>query len=36
VLGALKDPAHIRALNRTFGSLFIAAGSLLALFKRSA
>jgi len=35
VLGALKDPAHIRALNRTFGSLFIAAGSLLALFKRS-
>jgi len=35
VLGALKDPAHIRAMHRTFGSLFIAAGSLLALFKRS-
>ena len=36
VLGALKKPAHIRAMNRTFGSLFVLAGSLLALFKRSA
>jgi homoserine/homoserine lactone efflux protein len=36
VLGALKDPAHIRAMNRTFGGLFVIAGSLLALFKRSA
>jgi len=36
VLGALKKPAHIRAMNRTFGSLFVIAGSLLALFKRSA
>ena len=36
VLGALKEPSHIRAMNRTFGSLFIVAGSLLALFKRSA
>jgi len=35
VLGALKDPAHIRALNRTFGSLFVLAGGLLAFFKRS-
>ncbi len=35
VLGALKSPAHIRALNRTFGSLFVLAGSLLALFKRA-
>jgi homoserine/homoserine lactone efflux protein len=35
VLGALKSPAHIRALNRVFGSLFVAAGTLLALFKRS-
>ncbi len=35
VLGALKEPAHIRAMNRTFGSLFIVAGSLLALFKRA-
>jgi len=36
VLGALKEPAHIRAMNRTFGGLFVVAGSLLALFKRSA
>ena len=36
VLGALKEPAHIRAMNRTFGSLFVLAGSLLAFFKRSA
>jgi len=35
VLGALKEPTHIRAMNRTFGSLFIVAGSLLALFKRA-
>ena len=35
VLGALKKPAHIRAMNRVFGSLFVLAGSLLALFKRS-
>lgn len=36
VLGALKEPAHIRAMNRIFGSLFVLAGSLLAFFKRSA
>ncbi len=36
VLGALKSPYHIRAMNRVFGSLFVVAGSLLALFKRSA
>ena len=35
VLGALKKPAHIRAMNRVFGGLFVLAGSLLALFKRS-
>ncbi len=35
VLGALKSPSHIRAMNRTFGSLFVLAGSLLALFKRA-
>jgi homoserine/homoserine lactone efflux protein len=35
VLGALKSPAHIRALNRVFGSFFVLAGSLLALFKRA-
>ena len=36
LLGALRSPAHIRAMNRTFGSLFVLAGSLLALFKRAA
>ncbi len=36
VFGALKEPSHIRIMNRTFGSLFVIAGSLLALFKRSA
>lgn len=35
VLGALKEPSHIRAMNRVFGSLFVLAGSLLALIKRS-
>jgi homoserine/homoserine lactone efflux protein len=35
VLGALNEPSHIRAMNRTFGSLFVIAGSLLAFFKRS-
>ncbi len=35
VLGALKSPSHIRAMNRTFGGLFVLAGSLLALFKRA-
>lgn len=35
VLGALKQPSHIRAMNRTFGSLFVIAGSMLALFKRT-
>ncbi len=35
VLGALKEPSHIRAMNRTFGGMFVLAGSLLALFKRS-
>ncbi|MBK9441536.1 MAG: LysE family transporter [Comamonadaceae bacterium] len=36
VLGALKEPAQIRAMNRVFGSLFVLAGTLLALFKRAA
>jgi homoserine/homoserine lactone efflux protein len=35
VLRLLKAPAQIRALNRTFGALFVAAGALLALFKRA-
>jgi homoserine/homoserine lactone efflux protein len=36
VLRALKSEAHLRLLNRVFGSLFVVAGSLLAMFKRSA
>jgi homoserine/homoserine lactone efflux protein len=35
VLGALKSPAHIRTMNRTFGGLCVCAGSLLAMFKRA-
>ncbi|MBC7993138.1 MAG: LysE family transporter [Rhizobacter sp.] len=35
VLRLLKSPGQIRALNRTFGGLFVAAGGLLALFKRT-
>ena len=35
VLGALKSPAHIRTMNRTFGGLFVFAGSLQAMFKRA-
>lgn len=35
VLSALREPAHIRRLNQTFGSLFVGAGLLLASFKRS-
>jgi len=34
VLSALRDPGHIRWLNRTFGGLFVGAGLLLASFKR--
>lgn len=34
VLRALHDPAHIRWLNRGFGSLFIGAGLLLVGFRR--
>lgn len=36
VLGALKSAAHMRLMNRVFGALFLAAGALLALFKRGA
>ena len=36
VLGALKSQAHIRAMNRVFGGLFVLAGSFLAFFKRTA
>ncbi len=35
VLGALKSESHIRVMNRSFGSLFVLAGTLLAFFKRA-
>jgi len=35
VLRLLKSPRQIRVLNRTFGGLFVVAGGLLALFKRT-
>lgn len=35
VLGALKDTQTIRLMNRLFGSLFVAAGVLLATVKRA-
>lgn len=34
VLGLLRTPAQMRTTNRVFGSLFVAAGALLATFKR--
>jgi homoserine/homoserine lactone efflux protein len=36
VLAALKSEGHIKLLNRVFGTLFVAAGALLAGFKRAA
>jgi homoserine/homoserine lactone efflux protein len=35
LLRALKQPRHIRAVNRVFGGLFVAAGALLASVRRS-
>ncbi|HEX3138402.1 MAG TPA: LysE family transporter, partial [Rhizobacter sp.] len=34
VLRLLKSTRQIKLLNRSFGSLFVAAGGLLAMFKR--
>lgn len=36
VLSTLREPHHIRWLNRTFGSLFIGAALLLATFRKAA
>lgn len=36
VLRTLKSASHMRLMNRVFGGLFVTAGGLLALFKRSA
>ncbi len=35
VLRALRDPTHMRWMNRVFGTLFIAAATLLATMKRA-
>jgi homoserine/homoserine lactone efflux protein len=35
VLGVLRTAARRRAINRVFGSLFVALGILLATFKRA-
>lgn len=36
VLRLLRSPVQMKLLNRTFGGLFVAAGALLATFKRAA
>lgn len=36
VLSTLRSAAHMRAMNRVFGSLFVLAGAFLSLFKRAA
>ncbi|MFO1415155.1 MAG: LysE family transporter [Burkholderiales bacterium] len=35
-LRLLRKPAHVRAVNRTFGGVLVAMGALLASFKRAA
>ena len=35
VLSALRSAAHVRVMNRMFGSLFVLAGALLSVFKRA-
>jgi len=36
VLRLLREPHHVRWVNRTFGGLFVAAGAVLATFRRAA
>ena len=36
VLTMLREPHHVRWVNRTFGGLFVAAGAVLATFRRAA
>jgi homoserine/homoserine lactone efflux protein len=36
MLRALNEPHHVRLMNRSFGGLFVVAGTLLATFRRSA
>jgi homoserine/homoserine lactone efflux protein len=35
VLRTLREPHHVRWINRSFGGLFVAAGAVLATFKRA-
>jgi homoserine/homoserine lactone efflux protein len=35
VLGLLREPHHVQWMNRTFGGLFVAAGAVLATFRRT-
>ncbi len=35
VLTMLREPHHVRWVNRTFGGLFVAAGAVLATFRRA-
>lgn len=35
VLRLLREPHHVRWVNRTFGGLFVAAGAVLATFRRA-
>lgn len=35
VLRSLRDPLHLRCVNRSFGALFVGAGMLLAGFRRA-
>mgnify|MGYP003398244512 CR=1 FL=1 len=35
VLTLLREPHHVRWVNRTFGGLFVAAGAVLATFRRA-
>jgi homoserine/homoserine lactone efflux protein len=32
----LREPHHVRWVNRTFGGLFVVAGAVLATFRRAA
>ena len=35
VLAMLREPHHVRWVNRTFGGMFVAAGAVLATFRRA-